>query len=455
MIEIAGAKLVVNGSPWEYKKFDGPELRNDGKEPTSPWTYPLRGYAAFGTGRGYVVLPDVGPIRTYHNGINRIWDELGVTTQRLQTIWVEDPLKDQRDTLDQVILDDMSSFAVQIKDRNSPYTIVCHANTPELRAWQEQLKTDYGVNTQVIMDPKPYKYPNPFDRSGFAAFADKYGLPIPFTQVGVERAEMDTAYGKVVENSGDQKVWVKWAVTGGGYSVIPVKSLEQAHEAYDKFDKLGILHLYEGRKIPWEMQANIKDIVAYYSFQHQGNRVTTPGDYCLQYMDPEDPSSWVGNAYNLRSDNFLPQEERKIAMELQRSAMRAFAIEYPNHNYMGGLDFVIAGGEQTRKGLFLENNGARMSDAVLQSEAARVFGIGKRGEPFLAIKLGKPKVDIADFWQFLKGNGLAYDGNQGVVPFAWIKDNKVGYATAIMTAPDPNRLYTRVVEKMKLGGVIE
>lgn len=451
--------LVISEAPKEYQVVDGPEYRVKGKEPTSPWSYPARGLAAWGHQRNaQVVLPDVAPIQTFASGLHRIWQELDIAdpTKLSSPIWVEDPLIGARDALTHVILTDLDGFAQQVLRDSSRSKLIPHAYTPEIAQLKERLQTDYEIKLDVSMDQKPYQYPNIFDRSGFAPFARRYNLPVPYSVIAVGEEEMVSAYQQVADQSQEKLVWAKLAASGGGYGVVPVNNPEEIAALYQHFRSLGILNLY-GREIPWEIQANVKNIAALGSWQYQGNKITTPGEFCLQYMDPNDPTVWIGNGYylwnGLDKDVTLPKTRK-----LQKQTMFALSQEKGlNHNFAGGFDFPIT---ESGDVLILEHNGARMSDATLQSNTAKAFGIGSRKTPFIAIKLGSPNADINVVWRFLKANDFAYNPStgEGLAPFAWIKDQKAGYATVIISAADADRLsrlHSSAIESMRKEGLIK
>src|SRR5258708_40078503 len=107
--------LIAVGSIEEYRVVDGPEVRAKGKKPSSPWSYTARGLAAFGSERrGHAILPDTDPVHEYHKGLFQIWEELGVVTN-VSPVWVDDPLINNRDSLDHVLVQDTERLAVQLR----------------------------------------------------------------------------------------------------------------------------------------------------------------------------------------------------------------------------------------------------------------------------------------------------------------------------------------------------
>lgn len=448
--------LVSIGSIEEYRVVNGSQLRSLGKQPISPWSYPCRGFAGAGLRETtQVVLPDVPPVRKYALGLRSIWKELGVAKATLPAIWVEDPLVGERDTLDRVILDDLEGFRSQLHPEVSRFLITPHANTPELSEWRGRLRS-YGVKTVVVMAPKPYDYPNISDRSGFADFAQNQ-LPIPYSRVTVDRAQLVKAYEDVAAVSGNKLVWAKLAASGGGYGVNRVNNVAEVEALYERFSSLGVLKLY-GQEIPWEMQAHVGNIVALCSWQYHGNKVTTPGGFSLQYFDFNNPNTWIGNGYNINPEGVPKEALDSMVRDLELRTMAALKTELgSNHNHMGGFDFAITR-EEDYGAVLLEHNGARMSDSVMQVEAARALGINRR-DPFMAIKLGPAHCAITDVWQLLKKKGLSLssESKKGVIPFVWLDDKKMGYASVLISASNSEqlrRLHDLSQEAMRAEGMI-
>lgn len=458
MNRVEAPNLITIGSIEEYRAVNGPQLRALGRQPVSPWSYPCRGFVGCGLRKAtQVVLPDVSPIREFTSGLRLIWEELGVTRATLPTIWVEDPLVGERDALDHVIRDDLKGFRAQLYPEVSRFLVTPHTNTPELSQWRGLLEKDYGIKTEVAMASKPYEYPNIFDRSGFAEFAKRHNLPVPYSRVAVDKQQLVEAYKDVASQSHNKAVWVKLAASGGGYGISRVSTIAEVDDLYERYNLLGILKLY-GREIPWEMQANVDNILALCSWQYHGDRIITPRGFTLQYMDPNDPLSWIGNGYNITPAG-IPQEiVESVVTGLQDRTTTALKEELgPNHKHMGGFDFAITRDERSYDAVLLEHNGARMSDSVMQVEAARSLRINLR-DPFLVIKLGPAHCGIIDTWQYLKKIGLSYNPNKhGVVPFVWFENNQSGYASVMISASDSEqltRLYDLSIEAMRREGMI-
>ncbi len=97
---------------------------------------------------------------------------------------------------------------------------------------------------------KAYLYPNIFDRSGFAEFATKYGLQIPYSRVALDKRELVEAYEDIVSVRGKESVWAKLAASGGGYGISRVSSIVEVEALYERLSSLGVLRLY-GRAIPY------------------------------------------------------------------------------------------------------------------------------------------------------------------------------------------------------------
>ena len=454
--------LVTIGSIEEYRAVNGPQIRALRKIPISAWSYPCRGFAAYGSRKNsQVVLPDVSPIREFESGLKSIWNELEITDvdNLPPTIWVKDPLIGERDALDHVILQDLEGFRKQLYQGVSRFCIIPHANTPEVSQWSELLKKEYGIETELTAAPKPYEYPNIFDRSGFSNFANRNNLPVPYSRVAMNKLQLIEAYEDVTSQSGNKVVWAKLAATGGGLGINRVSSAGEVDSLYEKFNSLGILKLYD-QDIPWEMQTHVDNILAVCSWDYHGNKSITPGDFTIQYMNQNDSSSWIGNRYNTTPLDIPEEVVNSIVRDLKIRTTTALIKELgSNHKYMGGFDFAITKDEQSNyDGVILEHNGARMSDSVTQIEAARSLGINNHN-PFLAIKLGPAYCGINEFWQFLKKEGLSYNhGGQGVIPFVWFEDGNNGYASVIISAFDYGqmiRLYDLSINAMTSEGMIK
>lgn len=453
--------LVTIGSIEEYRAVNSPQLRSLGKQPLSPWSYPCRGFVGCGLKETtQIVLPDVSPLREFTAGLKSIWFELGVADISISPeIWVEDPLIGERDALDYAILNDLAGFRSQLDKGISKFLVTPHANTPEMSEWRERLNRDYEIETEVVMAPKPYTYPNIFDRSGFAEFAKKYKLPIPYSRVASGKRELIEAYEDVARVSGKRDVWSKLAASGGGYGIDRVSNVTEVEAFYERLNLLGVLKLY-GQEIPWEMQAHVDNIIALYSWSYLGNKITTPGGFSLQYMDPNSPFSWIGNGYNIPIPEIPQETVNSIARDLEDRTTAALKEELgPDHKYMGGFDFAIIRDEQANYGgVLLEHNGARMIDSVMQFEAARSLGVNLR-DPFLVIKLGLAYCSITEVWQYLKKTGFSYNPStkEGAMPFVWFGNNQTGYASVMIAAHDAEqltKLHNLSVEAMRHEGMI-
>ncbi|HYX49092.1 MAG TPA: hypothetical protein VE843_05090, partial [Ktedonobacteraceae bacterium] len=219
----------------------------------SLYSYPARG-AAFTAPKNeetpsFLLLPETPAMKETVKALEAVCSFYGV--QPPEVIWGPDPVEpgEQFGVFDVAVANQpevIEHIASLIPDRSTTYSLISHAYTPETEQVCLALE-QAGIHAIPVFGPKDYGRNNPHDRSGSAAFAEKYGLPYPFSRVGYTLPQIQAAYEEVALRTENPRVFVKAAITGGGFLINQVTSAEEALNTVRTWDTLGVREpIYDG-----------------------------------------------------------------------------------------------------------------------------------------------------------------------------------------------------------------
>ena len=416
-----------------------------------------------------------------------------------EVVWGPDPVKPGRvfGVFDEAVAHQpeiIQHILSLTPDRRTRYALISHAYTPETE--QARLAFEQaGLHVVPVFGPKDYGHKTAHDRSGSAEFAEKYGLPYPFSRVGYTLPHIHAAYEEVALRTENPHVFVKAAITGGGYLINHVSSVEEALTTVRAWDALSLREpVYDGEMIAVELQGTIPAIVAVCSWQDAHGSITTPlrkdipttkgPAYSIQYLDG---TASAGNGYKVTlpiPKNELARTETFIAIYQQRY-MAALQQE-PGYDPTdtGSTDFAIVDLHEVSekqaklllKGMWhvamaldaryvpvgIERNGKRVSDAVPPIAFAEIAGLVAGDYPLAAFKLEGIAADPSAIIELLLKEKLMLDpkyGRKGIAPLALIHDphKHIHYGYALVGAEHEADLFRskdHVLERLEKAGFL-
>ncbi len=500
VIESASPRLILFSCPKEYG-VDVISHQVDGNVHPSIYSYPVRG-AAFTDPKNeetpsLLILPETPAMKETLKALERVFSFYGIPAP--EVIWGPDPVKpgEAFGVFDEAVAHQpevIQHILSLTPSRGSTYGLISHAYTPETEQVCLALE-QAGIHAIPVFGPKDYGRKNAHDRSGSADFAEKYGLPYPFSRVGYTLPQIHAAYEEVAARTENPLVFVKAAITGGGYLINHVSSVEEALTTVRTWNTLGIREpIYDGEMIAVELQGTIPAIVADCSWQDAHGSITTPlrkdistakgPAYCIQYLDG---TASAGNGYKVSlpiPKHELARTERFIAIYQQRY-MAALQQE-PDYNPTdtGSTDFAIVDlhevSEKQAKLLLkamwhvakaldaryvpigIERNGKRVSDAVPPIAFAEIAGLLAGVYPLAAFKIDGIAADPSAIIELLLKEKLMLDpkeGQKGIAPLALIHDphKHIHYGYALIGAEDEAGLFRskdHVLERLEKAGFI-
>ena len=474
VIENSSPRLILFSCPKEY--VVDVKAQYGGKIHPSLYTYPIRG-AAFTTSKNeempsLLILPETPAMKETFKALTCVYNYYGIPAPGV--IWGPDPVEPGKDfgVFDEAVANQpevIEQITSVTPNRSTMYALISHAFTPET----EQVCFAFeraGIHVTPVFGPKYYGRTNAHDRSGSAEFAERYGLPYPFSRVGYTLSEIHAAYEEVATRTENPHVFVKAAIAGGGYLINEVTNVEEALSTVRTWDTWGVREpIYDGEMIAVELQGTIPAIVSICSWQDAHNYITTPlrkdiqatqgPAYSIQYLNG---TAHAGNGYKVTlpiPKNELARTERFIAIYQQRF-INALQQE-PDHNPAdtGSTDFAIVDlhemSEKQAKLLLkdmwpvamaldaryvpvgIERNGKRVSDAVPPMAFAEIAGLATGDHPLAAFKFEGIVADPCAIVELLLKEKLMFrpqDGQKGIAPLALIHDPHknihTGYAIA-------------------------
>jgi hypothetical protein len=500
VIKSSYPRLILFSCPKEYE-VDVKSHQVDWNIHTSVYSYPIRG-AAFTNPKNeetysLLILPETPAMKETLKALKRVYSYYGIPAP--EVVWGPDPVEPGGvfGVFDLAVANHpevIKQILSVTPNRHTRYKLISHAYTPET----EQVRLAFeqaGIHAIPVFGPKDYGRKNPDDRSGSAEFAEKYGLPYPFSRVGYTLPQIYEAYIEVASRTENPLVFVKAAITGGGYLVNQVTSAQEAITTVRTWDALGLREpVYDGEMIAVELQGNIPAIIAVCSWQDAHGHITTPlrkdipatqgPAYSIQYLDG---TASAGNGYNVTlpiPENELARTERFIAIYQQRY-MAALQQE-PGYNPTdtGSTDFAIVDlhemSEKQAKLLLkemwqvareldaryvpagIERNGKRVSDAVPPIAFAEITGLLTGHHPLAAFKLDGIAADPSAIIELLLKEKLMLDpkdGQSGIAPLALIHDphKHIHYGYGIVGAEHEADLFRskdQVMERLEKAGFL-
>jgi hypothetical protein len=501
VVNSAYPRFILFSCPKEYG-VDVKSHHGDGNIHLSLYSYPVRG-AAFTNPNNLetsslLTLPETPAMKETLKAIKSVYSYYGIPAPGV--VWAPDPVEPGKVFgLFDVAVANQPEVIEQITsanpNRHTTYALISHAHTPET----EQVRRAFeqaGIHAIPVFGPKDYGRKNAHDRSGSAEFAEKYGLPYPFSRVGYTLPQIYEAYEEVAFRTENPLVFVKAATTGGGYFIKPVTSVEEALTTVGNWDALGIREpVYDGDMIAVELQGAIPAMVAVCSWQDAHDHITTPlrkdiqatqgPAYTIQYLDGSTASA--GNGYKVTlpiPENELAITETLIAIYQQRY-MAALKQE-PGYDPTdtGSTDFAVVDVHemstkqaklmlkemwQVAKALGaryvpvgIERNGQRVSDAVPPMAFAEMTGLLAAGLPLAAFKIDGITADPSAIVELLMKEKLMLnpgDGQKGIAPLAFIHDpqKKIHYGYGIVGAEQEEELLPtkdKVLERLEKAGFL-
>ena len=496
----ASPRLILFACPKEY----GVDVRShpgDGHVHPSLYSYPLRG-ASFTSSLNAQVpsllaLPETPAMKEAFKALSRVYSYYGVPVPRV--VWAPDPLVfGEAFGVFEVAVANEPEVIAQIASANPDthivYALISHARTPETEQVVLAL-TRAGMHAVPVFGPKDYGHENAHDRSGSAAFAERYGLPYPFSRVGYTLPQIGEAYEEVACRTENPLVYVKAAITGGGHFVEPVTSAAEALATVGRWDGLGIREpVYGGEKIAVELQGAIPAIVAVCSWQDAYDVISTPlrkdvpatqgPAYTVQYLDG---AAWAGNGYNVTLP--IPADELTVTETLiaiyQQRYLAALSQE-PGYDPTdtGSTDFAVVDlHEMSAKQAQLllkemwpvaqalgtryapvgiERNGKRVSDALPPLAFAEMAGLLAAAHPLAACKIEGIAADPSAIVELLVKEKLMLnpkEGQKGLAPLALMHDphNKIHYGYGLFGAEREEDLgpsKEQVLERLAKAGFL-
>lgn len=462
VIKGSSPRLILFSCPKEY----GVDVKAqyDGSIHPSLYSYPIRG-AAFAVPKheqtpSLLILPETTAMKETLKALKTVYSYYNIPVP--EVIWGPDPIEPGKGFgVFEAAIANQSEVLEQIKaatpNRYTRYTLISHARTPEtervLLAFEQA-----GINVTPLFGLKNYGHTNAHDRSGSAEFAEKYGLPYPFSRVGYSLPQIHAAYEEVASRTENPRVFVKAAIGGGGYLIKEVTSVEEALTTVRTWDKWGVREpVYDGEIIAVELQGTIPAIVAIGSWQEAHGYITTPlrkdiqamkgPAYSTQYLDG---TAHAGNGYKVTlpiPEHQLARTETCIAIYQQRYMAALQQESDYNPIDTGSTDFAIVDlhkiSEKQAKLMLkemwqvamaldaryvpvgIERNGRRVSDAVPPMAFAEQAGLLAGDYPLAAFKIEGIAADPSAIVELLLKEKLMLhpeDGQRGIAPLAFIYD---------------------------------
>ena len=186
----------------------------------SIYSYPIRG-ASFTDPKNkeapsLLLLPETPAMKETLKALKRVFSYYEVPAP--EVVWAPDPVEPGRvfGVFDEAVAHQpevIQHILSLTPDRRTRYALLSHAYTPET----EQVRLAFeqaGIHAIPVFGPKDYGRKNADDRSGSAEFAEKYGLPYPFSRVGYTLPQIHAAYEEVASRTENPHVFVKAAITG-------------------------------------------------------------------------------------------------------------------------------------------------------------------------------------------------------------------------------------------------
>jgi hypothetical protein len=499
VIERASPRLILFSCPKEY----GVDVKSlhDGNIHPSLYSYPVRG-AAFTDPQNeeapsLLVLPETPALKETLKALECVYRYYGIPTPKV--VWGPDPVKpgEAFGVFDEAVANqpEVIQHIISVTpSRGSTYGLVSHAYTPETEQVCLALE-QAGLHAIPVFGPKDYGRKNPHDRSGSAAFAEKYGLPYPVSRVGYTLPQIHAAYEEVAFRTDNPLVFVKAAITGGGYLINHVSSVEEAIATVRTWDTLGIREpMYGGEMIAVELQGTIPAIVAVCSWQDAHDHITTPlrkdisatkgPAYDIQYLHG---TAHVGNGYKVTlpiPEQEVAKTETLIAIYQQRflASLRQ-ELDY-NPIDTGSTDFAIVDLHETSEQqahlmlkdmwhvamaldvryvpVGIERNGRRVSDAVPPIAFAEISGLVAGDHPLAAFNIEGIAADPPTIVELLLKEKLMLnpkEGQSGIAPLALMYDphRQIQYGSALVGAESEADLFRakdHVLERLEKAGFI-
>ncbi len=500
VIKRVSPRLILFSCPKEYG-VDVQAHQVDGNIHASVYSYPIRG-AAFTNPKNeettsLLILPETPAMKETLKALKLVYNYYGIPAPGV--VWAPDPVEPGGifGVFDEVVAHQpevIQHILSLTPDSRTRYALISHAYTPET----EQVRLAFeqaGLHAIPVFGPKDYGHKTAHDRSGSAEFAEKYGLPYPFSRVGYTLPQIYQAYKEVASRTENPYVFVKAAITGGGYLINHVSSVEEALTTVRTWDALGLREpVYDGEMVAVELQGTIPAIVAVCSWQDAHGSITTPlrkdisttkgPAYSIQYLDG---TASAGNGFKVTLP--IPENERArtetfIAIYQQRY-MAALQQE-PGYDPIdtGSTDFAIVDLQEVSekqaklllKGMWhvaqaldaryvpvgIERNGQRVSDAVPPIAFAEIAGLVAGDFPLAAFKLEGIVADPSVIIELLLKEKLMLDpkdGQRGIAPLALIYDphKHIHYGYALVGAEheaDLFRTKDHVQERLEKAGFL-
>lgn len=500
VLQSTSPRLILFSCPEEYG-VDVQAHPGGRRIHPSLYSYPIRG-AAFscpptGEDSSLVVLPETPAMRETLQALKLVDSYYSIPAPRV--VWAPDPIEAGGVFgLFDVAVANQPEVIEQIVSANpnwhTRYALISHAHTPET----EQVVLAFahaGIHAIPVFGPKAYGHENAHDRSGCAAFAERYGLPYPFSRVGYTLLQIGEAYEEVATRTENPLVYVKAAITGGGNFIKPVTSAGEALDTVREWDALGIREpVYGGEQIAVELQGAIPAIIAVCSWQDAHNTIITPlrkdipatkgPAYTIQYLDG---AAWTGNGYRV----CLPIPEHEMALTetliaiYQQRYLAALKLE-PEYDPAdtGSTDFAVVdthrmSAKQAQlllKELWpvaqalgaryapvgIERNGKRVSDALPPLAFAEMAGLFTDPHPLATCKIEGIATEPSAIVELLVKEKLMLnpkDGQQGIIPLALLHDphKKIDFGYGLVGAEREEDLVPtreKVLERLEQVGFL-
>ena len=492
-------RLILFSCPKEY----GVDVKSqyDGNIHPSLYSYPVRG-AAFTDPRNeeapsLIILPETPAMKETFKALQRVFSFYEIPAP--EVVWGPDPViaGGRFGVFDEAVVHQPEVIQQLISltpDKHTRYALISHAYTPET----EQVCLAFeqaGIHVIPVFGPKAYGRTNAHDRSGSAVFAEKYGLPYPFSRVGYTLPQIHAAYEEVAFRTENSQVFVKAAIGGGGYLINKVTSVEDALATVRTWDTWGAREpVYDGELIAVELQGSIPAMVADCSWQDTHNHITTPlrkgvqvtkgPAYTVQYLDG---TAHAGNGYKVTlpiPKDELARTETFIAIYQQRYMTALQQDPDYNPNDTGSTDFAIVDlhevSEKQAKLMLkemwhvakaldaryvpvgIERNGKRVSDAVPPIAFAEISGLLAGDYPLAAFKIEGIAADPSAIIELLLKEKLMLDpkdGQKGMAPLAFYFDpqKNIQFGFGIVGAEQEEDLFRsrdQVLERMERAGFL-
>jgi len=499
VIESASPRLILFSCPKEY----GVDVKSqyDGNIHPSLYSYPIRG-AAFTDPKNeeapsLLILPETAAMKETFKALQRVFSFYEIPAP--EVVWGPDPVEagEKFGVFDEAVAHQpevIQHILSLTPDRRTRYALISHAYTPETEQVCLALE-QAGMHAIPVFGPKDYGRKNAHDRSVSADFAEKYGLPYPFSRVGYTLSQIHAAYEEVALRTENPHVFVKAAIAGGGYLINQVTSVEEALTTVRTWDRWGVREpVYDGETIAVELQGSIPAMVADCSWQDAHGSITTPlrkgiqatkgPAYCIQYLDG---TAHAGNGYKVTlpiPEHELARTETFIAMYQQRYMTALQQEPDYNPNDTGSTDFAIVDlhevSEKQAKLMLkemwhvakaldaryvpvgIERNGKRVSDAVPPIAFAEIAGLVAGDCPLAAFKIEGIAANPSAILELLLKEKLMLDpkeGQSGIAPLAFYYDlqKNIQFGYALVGAVDEADLFRskdQVIERLERAGFL-